>query len=150
MMRPFSQAEPEASPQAAIKENELEILLPEPLLEFESDHDNRPTVVFRSRYIGSGDRVPGEQLVNELLQALLDHPDPPRGLLFYSSAIFLALDDSPCLDLLLQLAEKGSEILLCRTSLQTLAPGRQPSAGRVCTLAELVDHMRQARMLLWP
>jgi hypothetical protein len=131
-------------------ESTLEFLLPEPLFTFNDSQDSRPTVVFRSRYMGDGGQVLGERLVKEFLLALLAHPEAPRAILCFGTAVQLALDDSPYLDQLHQLAERGCEILICRTSLQSLAPGRQPSIGRAAALAELVDRMRQAHLLLWP
>ena len=128
----------------------LNVILPEPLLELARSHENRPTVVFRSEYLGDGNPVLGDQLMSEFLQALLAYPDPPQALLFYNCAIHLTLDDSLVLEPLRQLMARGSEILVCRTSLQLLAPESVPVVGRPASMLELTDRMRQARQLLWP
>lgn len=134
----------------AISQRPMSVLLPEPLLEFSQGSEARPTVVFRSEHLGEGNPVLGDQLMKELFQALLAYPEAPQALLFYNTAVYLVLDDSLVLDAMRQLAARGCEILACKTSLQILAPGRTPAAGRAAPLAELTDRMRQARQLLWP
>jgi hypothetical protein len=140
----------EPAPAAPLSQNALSVLLPEPLLEFDGIHDARPTVVFRSKHAGEGDPYLGSQLAAEYLEALYNHPEPPQTLLFYNSGIFLTLESSPVLELLRHLAKRGCEVLVCKTSLQALAPARQPAIGQVAPLAELIDRMRQAKCLLWP
>jgi hypothetical protein len=133
-----------------LTQNPLAVLMPETLLEFGGSREPRPTVIFRSEYTGEGDPVLGRRLTNEFVQALLDHPEPPQALLLYHSGVFLALDTSPVIDMLRQLMNRGSDILVCKTSLQYLAPDRLPAVGRPAPLAELIDRMRQAHLLLWP
>ena len=128
----------------------LNVILPEPLLELTRSHESRPTVVFRSEYLGEGNPVLGDQLMSEFLLSLLAHPEPPQALLFYNSAIHLTLEDSLVLESLRQLAARGSEILVCCTSLQMLAPEGKPAIGRPAAMIELTERMRQARLLLWP
>jgi hypothetical protein len=140
----------EAAPVSVFSPNSLEVLLPDPRMEFGSQHESRLVVVFRSEYAGEGDPLVGSILLAEYLQALLDHPVAPLALLFYHSGIRLVLDGSPVQDLIHKMAGRGTEILACRTSLLLLAPGQQPFAGRAASLAELIDRMRQASHLLWP
>lgn len=134
----------------AVKTGSLNVILPEPLLELTRSHENRPTVVFRSEYVGDGNPVLGDQLMLEFLQALLAYPEPPQAMLFYNCAVHLTMDDSLVLEPLRQLAARGCEILVCQTSLQMLLPDVTPAVGRSAAMMELVDRMRQARMLLWP
>lgn len=133
-----------------INPNSLGVVLPVPMLDLTHSSEVRPTVVFRSEFAGEGDPILGDQLMAEYVKALLIHPEPPRAMLFYNSAIRLILEDSPLLEPIRQLASRGSEVLICRTSLQMLAPGQQPAVGNAAAMAELIDRMRQARLLLWP
>ena len=140
----------ETAPAPVFSHATLGVLLPEPVLDFSAGGAGRLVVVFRSEYIGEGDPQLGGKLMQELLQALLDHPEPPRALLFYNSAVRLTQADSPVCGQLRQLSERGSALLICRSSLQALLPGHQPVVGRTAAFAELTDEMRQARQLLWP
>jgi intracellular sulfur oxidation DsrE/DsrF family protein len=133
-----------------LKSQPLNVILPDPLLAFTPGSDQRLTVVFRSERAGEDNPVLGDRLMIEFCQALLAHPDAPQALLFYNSGVHLVLDGSPVLDIIRQLAGRGSEVLACRTSLQLLAAESQPAVGRAAALAELVERMRQASLLLWP
>lgn len=133
-----------------INPNSLGVVLPVPMLDFKHSAEIRPTIVFRSESAGEGDPILGDKLMAEFLQALLIHPESPRAMLFYNSAIHLVLAESPLLEPIRQLASRGCEVLICRTSLQMLAPGQQPAVGTAAAMAELTDRMRQARLLLWP
>ena len=133
-----------------ISQSPLGVILPETMLDFSQGSEPQPTVVLRSESLGEGHPELGLQLMTEFFQALLDHPEPPAALLLYHSAVRLALDGSPVQDAIRQLAARGCEVLVCKTSLQKLAAGQRPLTGRVAALAELTDRMRQAGHLLWP
>lgn len=135
---------------AVCKRSSIDVVLPETLLEFAHLQSGRPVVVFRSEQTGEGNPVLGDQLTIELLQALLSHPEPPAAVLFYNSAIHLTLEESQVLDPLRKLSDRGCDLLICKTSLQMLAPDCEPVVGRTADMIELVDRMRQANKLLWP
>jgi hypothetical protein len=128
----------------------LAVLLPDPLPDFDHPGEQRPTVVFRSECAGEGDQELGRRLAGEILQALRDHPEAPQALLFYNSGVRMAIGGSPSLDILAQLQVRGSEILVCRSSLTVWTTDGEPAVGKSASMAELVDRMRQARVLLWP
>jgi hypothetical protein len=140
----------EAAPAPVFSQNPLEVVLPDPMPLFGDGREGRLVVVFRAATIGDADGLLADQLLREYLQALIDHPEPPLALLFYASGVRLTLDGSPVLDHLRSLLERGTDLLACRSSLSSIAPGRQPAVGRAAPLAHLIDQMRQAHVLLWP
>lgn len=134
---------------AGTKPEDISILLPDPLLEFGEESDAAPAVVLRSDKLGQDEPELGKALMSELLQALLDFPSPPQVIILYHRAILLAMPDSPAAATLGQLAKKGTEVLLCRTSCEHLAADQKEIAGRQAGFAELVDRIRRAEKVMW-
>lgn len=130
----------------------LGFILPDPLLDWTLSGGQGPTIALRSGVLGDGSGLAGlgQRLMTEFLQAACRFPQPPAAVIFYSSAVLLTLPDSLVLDSLKVLAEAGTELLICRTSLLDLAEGRQPAVGRAAGWPELAERMRQARQMLWP
>lgn len=145
--RPVSKQSGQA---AVLSQSPLGVILPETMLDFSRGSEQQPTIVLRSESLGEGNPELGRQLMAEFFRALLDHPEPPAALLLYHSAVRLVLDGSPVQDSVRQLAARGCEVLVCKTSLQALAAGQKPATGRSAALDELTDRMRQAGHLLWP
>ena len=136
----------------AVKTDALDFLLPDPLLDWQPSAGSGLVVAFRSAEIGDGSGRPdlGKHLMSEFLQAVGRFAPPPSALLFYSGSVVLTRPDSPELPILRQLAAKGTEILVCRISFDTLAEGLKPAVGRPADWPELADRMRLARQVLWP
>lgn len=151
MMKETGKLATEANPTKPVcKSTTVGVVLPESLLEFAHSHSCRPVVVFRSEQTGEGNPVLGDQLTAEFLQALLAHPEAPSAILLYNSAVHLALEDSLVLDSLRNLADRGCDIMICKTSLQMLVPDCEPAVGRPADMIEMLDRMRHAQKLLWP
>jgi hypothetical protein len=130
----------------------MDILLPDPLPVWTEDHRSDLVVVLRSDRLGdeAGSVGLGRQLVQTFLASLSTSAKPPQAMLFYGSAIRLALPDSPVLLPLRQMAGQGTDLLLCQISCQTLAPGAAPAVGRLADWHELTELMCCAGRLLWP
>lgn len=130
--------------------DEFSMLLADPMVEFADDSESGITVVLKSDSLGSsGQASLGSALVQELFQSLLDYPEPPEQLLLYHRAVNLAMTDSHVGNLLAALAKKGTEILLCRQSCESLAGNKRQVAGEQVPFQELVARMRQAEKILW-
>ncbi len=126
------------------------VVLPDPLLTEDYHAESLPTVVFRSQRMGEGDAELGEKLTAQFVAALLKHPEPPVAMLFYNSAVLLCLEGSALSEALRKLEVRGSELLVCKTSADKLAPDRQLAVGRACTMDELLSAMNNAQQLIWP
>ncbi len=124
------------------------IVLPEPFMQLSEEAIHCPVIVLRSDQLGQDSPELGKALLHELLQALLNHPEPPESILLYHKAVLLAVGESEFLPELKNLAGKGSEILSCRTSLEHLAASG-PAVGYEVSLAGILERIRQARQVFW-
>lgn len=137
----------QAKPQT--KTDDFSLLLPDPLLEFSDATDAAPTVVLRSDKLGSGDEDLGRVLLGELFQSLDEYPEPPMAIVLYHRAILLAMPESPVSNQIKHLAQKGTEILLCRTSCDKLAAGATEIAGKQVMLKAIIERIRLAKKVMW-
>lgn len=75
---------------------------------------------------------------------LLTQDCPPGALVFYGEGVKLVCEGSPVLDQLRVLAEKGSPLLVCRSSLDALALHASVRVGLVLPLCDIVEMMTRA------
>ena len=65
--------------------------------------------------MGSGDDALGTKLMISFFRTLVLLEPLPVSVVFYNSGVKLALDDSPVLDHITELKDKGTGIYLCTT-----------------------------------
>ena len=126
------------------------IKLPEPLKIFSENPADPVTIVFGSERLGEGSPDLGRELIKNFLLALDDLPKPPEAVILYNSAVKLALADSPVLAVFKSLQHKGTEILVCQTSLRTYNFEGRAAVGELRTMNLLVERMMRAHHILWP
>jgi hypothetical protein len=134
------------------KQKPVDILLPEPLMEWADSTNVGPVVVLRSRHLGDQtiqDEL-GVSLMAAFLRTIAGSPTAPRALLLYGSAVVLVLGDSPYLDLFRRLEQNGSEILCCQISFAAFTDEEAPAVGRLADWVDLTDRMEKAHHVLWP
>ena len=77
--------------------------------------------------------------------ALLAEVDPlPAQLCFYTDGVRLCVNGSPVLDELRRLAEKGVELVLCSTCMDTFGLREQVAVGVVGGMGDIMAAMTQA------
>ena len=128
------------------------VILPDPLLDWEHAGSGDLVIVFRASTLGdpAGPVELGRQLMSSFLTAVVAFSPPPAAIILYSTAVRLTLSDSEHLEDLKKLAASGTEIFLCRTSLDLLDLAGRTLIGRACDWHELADRMRRAARVLWP
>ena len=128
------------------------VILPDPMLDWVHPGNGDLVIVFRSNSLGdpSGPAELGRKLMSECLHAVAAIHPPPAALILYSTAVLLAQSDSQHLEDLKKLVVTGTEILLCKTSLEHLVAADRPAIGRTCDWLEMADRMSKAAKVLWP
>jgi selenium metabolism protein YedF len=107
-------------------------------------------VVFASDAMGQGDPKLGAILINAFFQSLVMVADLPKKLLFYNRGVFLTLNDSPVLQELQALEEKGLELLVCGTCLDFYKVRDRLAAGKVSNMFTILESQLQAHRIIQP
>ena len=134
------------------KKQTLDIILPDPLLEWTGSDAAGAVIALRSSLLGDS-TIPatlGENLMHAFLKAMAGSPAIPSALLLYGSAVTLASSGSPVIDALRRMQSDGCEILSCQISFTALVKADQPAVGRLADWVDLTDRMQKARHVLWP
>lgn len=111
----------------------------------------KPHVVcIKSKRMGEGDDTLGELLMKAFINTI-DEVDPlPDTLVFYNSGIFLALKDSPVLDALNELSEKGVKILVCGTCADYFKKKDDVAAGIISNMYTISEALVEASKVVSP
>ncbi len=89
-----------------------------------------------SNTLGQGSPDLGEVLMKSLMVTLTQQ-DPPAALLLLNSGVYLTVEDSPVLEQLMVLADKGTEILVCGTCLNYYKLNEKHAVGTVSNMLEI-------------
>ncbi len=109
----------------------------------------KPEAVLFTRY-GLGDAPPElqQKLVGVFLSMLLQQPDLPRRLLFYTDGVRLTCEGSPVLEQLRALESKGVELVVCSTCLNYLHLEDSVRVGIVGGMPDIVQTLMQAEKVI--
>lgn len=124
--------------------------LPEAQMIRAADRNQKLVIVMRQDQLGCGPEEPGRSLLQPYFNALLELERPPQSVLFYHTAVRLLTRNSPILQQLQALQDKGVELLACSLSLQQLDLCSERALGELSTQAILLDRQLHATILLWP
>jgi selenium metabolism protein YedF len=100
--------------------------------------------------MGDGPDELGRILMRSFLKTCKELPSPPWRAIFVNSGIALTTEGSPVLDDLHALEERGTEVLSCGTCLDYFQAKEKVRAGRVSTMAEIVQSLTAADQVLRP
>ncbi len=101
-----------------------------------------PTVtVFHGGTMGRGDDALGTVLMKSLLHTMAETGPFPDVMIFFNSAVKLAVTGSEVLDDLKSLEARGVTILVCGTCLDFFGLSDSLSAGRISNMYEIKDAM---------
>ncbi|MDI6871973.1 MAG: sulfurtransferase-like selenium metabolism protein YedF [Bacillota bacterium] len=106
-------------------------------------------VVLSSDRLGQGDEVLGTLLMKSFLSSLIE-VETPATLICLNRGVFLSTAGSPVLDLLQELASRGTEILSCGTCLDFYGREDELKAGRVGNMYTILERLTAAgRLIQW-
>lgn len=95
--------------------------------------------VIATSEIGKGDAELGKKLMSAFLSTLAEYKTLPSTIFFMNHGVLLCVQDSPSLESLKKLEEKGVEIIVCGTCTDYLKVTDNVSVGILGNMYDLVE-----------
>lgn len=101
-----------------------------------------PTVfAITSDKMGRGEDELGSILIRAFFHTLAEHKVHPHTIIFYNSGVKLTVKDSPVLEDIKKLEEKGVKILICGTCTNYFGITNEVAVGTISNMYDIVDVM---------
>jgi selenium metabolism protein YedF len=111
----------------------------------------RKTVVaVTSDRMGSGDDELGTKLMVSFFRTLVMLEPAPSAMVFYNTGVKMALDDSPVLEHIRELSEKGTAIYLCTTCINHFGIRDRLPAGSFSDMYQILNVLKDADHIIRP
>jgi selenium metabolism protein YedF len=105
--------------------------------------ETRPLIYFfASNLMGQGAPELGMTLMKSLCTTLAETDPPPDKLIFLNTGVFLTCTNSPVLQHLKKMAEKGTDIISCGTCLEYYRIKDSLQVGRISNMYEINEALR--------
>jgi selenium metabolism protein YedF len=89
--------------------------------------------------MGVGDEDLGRRLVASFLNVLAEMDTTPSAIVLFNRGVFLSVQDSPVLDVLEDLEQRGVSLLNCGTCLNHFELGGKMMVGRESNMVEITE-----------
>lgn len=99
---------------------------------------NRITLVINKCGMGEAPDELSHVLLKNYLSLILLEKDLPSYICFYADGAKLTTDDSPVIDVLKELEDKGVNILICRTCLNFYGIINDVKVGTIATMEDII------------
>ena len=117
----------------------------------ETSTGNRKTVVaVTSERMGSGDDELGSKLMVSFFRTLVLLVPAPSAVVFYNAGVKMALDDSPVLEHIKELKEKGADIYLCSTCINHFGIKDSLPVGSFSDMYQILNVLNDADHIIRP
>lgn len=110
----------------------------------------RTVVAVSSERMGSGDDVLGTKLMASFFRTLVMLEPPPSAVVFYNAGVKLAMDDSPALEHIRELSDRGTAIYLCTTCINHFGIKDRLPTGSFSDMYQIVNILRDADHIIRP
>lgn len=112
-------------------------------------HDFAETVILiTDDGMGRSDAALRHKLIRTYLQLLLESPTLPGVLCFYSEGVKLVVQDSPVLEVLGQLEQKGVILISCATCLNFYSLAEKVQVGVIGGMHEILAAQAEAAKVI--
>jgi selenium metabolism protein YedF len=117
----------------------------------DSPHLEKNTVVMiTADRMGSGDDELGTKLIISFFRTLVMIEPAPSSIVFYNAGVKLAIDDSPVLEHIKELQEKGTAIFLCSTCINHFNLRDRIVAGSFSDMYQIISILNDADHIIRP
>lgn len=89
--------------------------------------------------MGLGDEALGHQLITNYFGLLSEEATLPRVIVFYNSGVKLLCKNSPALEALKCIEEKGVQLVACKTCLNHFNVINDIKAGKAGTMMDIIE-----------
>lgn len=107
-------------------------------------------VAVSSLCMGKGDERLGSLLIKAFLNVLPELDSLPRAVCFYNEGVKLTCGDSPVLESLKTLQEKGVSIVVCGTCVEYYGLQEQVAVGSISNMYHIVTLLSQSFKVIYP
>jgi len=112
---------------------------------------SRKTVVaVTSETMGSGDDELGTKLMVSFFRTLVMLEPAPSAVVFYNAGVKMALDDSPVMEHIRELAERGTSIYLCTTCINHFGIRDRLPVGSFSDMYQILNVLQDADHIIRP
>ena len=96
-------------------------------------------ILVKGNTLGFGDDELGNVLIKSFMFTVANHDKAPKKMMFLNGGVKLTVNDSPVLENLKVLADKGVEIISCGTCLDFYKLKEELAVGRVGNMYDIFD-----------
>lgn len=101
-------------------------------------------LLITSSAFGTGSEELGQLLMRNYLYALNESFEIPSRIIFINSGVYLTVSDSPALEQLKEMENKGVEIYSCGTCLDYFGLEEKLAVGTITNMYDVAEYMGQA------
>ena len=106
--------------------------------------DDQTVILFTRNGLGHGPENLQLTLANKFLQLTLASGSLPAKVLFYTDGVRRACSGSPVLEPLREMQQRGVELVLCQTCLETFGLAGEVQVGVVGGMGDILEALQQA------
>jgi len=103
----------------------------------EKSGDATPVVLIADEVLGNGDRKLGKILMEGFINTLAEQEKAPDMILLMNAGVKFAVEDSTVLDIMRDMIDRGSEILVCGTCLDFFGLKEKLAVGMVSNMYDI-------------
>ncbi len=112
--------------------------------------ERNTVVAVTSEIMGSGDNELGAKLMVSFFRTLVLLEPAPAAVVFYNTGVKLGLDDSPVLEYIRELSEKGTSIYLCSTCINHFGIRDRLPVGSFSDMYQILNVLKDAEHIIRP
>lgn len=106
--------------------------------------DDQTVLLFTRNGLGHAPEELQLKLVSKFLQLTLASGKLPAKILFYTEGVKLACSGSPVIGVLLEMQQRGVELVLCQTCLEYFGLSDKVEVGVIGGMGDILEAMQKA------